>query len=33
MIVTQGSTQWDHRATLKLDGDVELELQALVAAL
>jgi NAD-dependent deacetylase len=32
-IVTQGSTQWDHRATLKLDGDVELELQALVAAL
>jgi NAD-dependent deacetylase len=32
-IVTQGSTQWDHRATLRLDGDVELELQALVAAL
>ena len=32
-IVTQGSTQWDHRATLKLDGDVEAELQALVAAI
>jgi NAD-dependent deacetylase len=33
VIVTQGSTQWDHRATLKLDGDVELELQGLIAAL
>ena len=32
-IVTQGPTQWDHRATLKLEGDVEAELQALVAAL
>jgi len=32
-IVTQGATQWDHRATLKLDGDVEEDLQALIAAL
>ncbi len=32
-IVTQGSTRWDGRAVLKLDGDVEAELRALVAAL
>ena len=32
-IVTQGSTPWDDRAAVKLDGDVVAELQALVAAL
>jgi NAD-dependent deacetylase len=32
-IVTQGPTPLDDRATLKLDGDVEDELRALVAAL
>jgi NAD-dependent deacetylase len=31
-IVTQSSTRWDGRAVLKLDGDVEEELRALVAA-
>jgi NAD-dependent deacetylase len=32
-LVTQGPTPWDSRAAVKLDGDVEAELQALVAAL
>jgi len=32
-IVTQGPTPWDDRAALKLDGDVEQELRALLAAL
>jgi NAD-dependent deacetylase len=32
-IVTKGPTPYDARAAVKLDGDVELELQALVAAL
>ena len=32
-IVTQGPTPYDHEAEVKLDGDVEAELQALVAAL
>jgi NAD-dependent deacetylase len=32
-LVTQGPTPWDDRAAVKLDGDVEAELQALVAAL
>lgn len=32
-IVTQGPTAWDDRAAVKLSGDVEDELQALVAAL
>lgn len=32
-IVTQGATPWDDRATVKLDGDVEAELSALIAAL
>ena len=32
-IVTQGPTPWDDRAAVKLDGDVEDELRALVAAL
>ena len=32
-IVTQGPTPYDADATVKLDGDVEAELQALVAAL
>ena len=32
-IVTQGSTRWDGKAAVKLDGDVEDELTALVAAL
>ena len=32
-IVTQGPTPWDGRAAIKLDGDVEDELRALVAAL
>jgi NAD-dependent deacetylase len=32
-IVTRGSTAWDHRAAVKLGGDVEDELRALVAAL
>jgi len=32
-IVTQGPTAWDARAAVKLAGDVEDELQALVAAL
>ena len=32
-IVTQGPTPWDARAAVKLCGDVEAELQALVAAL
>jgi len=32
-IVTQGLTQWDGRAAVKLDGDVEDELRALVAAI
>jgi NAD-dependent deacetylase len=30
-IVTQGSTQWDARAAVKLSGDVVAELEALVA--
>jgi NAD-dependent deacetylase len=33
VIVTQGATPFDDRATLRLDGDVEEELRALVAAL
>jgi NAD-dependent deacetylase len=32
-LVTQGPTPWDGRAAVKLDGDVEDELQALVASL
>jgi NAD-dependent deacetylase len=32
-VVTKGPTCWDDRAVVKLDGDVEAELQALVAAL
>lgn len=32
-IVTQGPTPWDDRCAVKLDGDVEAELTALVAAL
>jgi len=32
-IVTRGPTPWDARATLKLDGDVVTELEAVVAAL
>jgi NAD-dependent deacetylase len=32
-VVTQGPTPWDGRATVKLDGDVVAELEALVAAL
>ena len=32
-IVTQGETQYDAQATVRLGGDVERELQALVAAL
>ncbi|MGZ6673155.1 MAG: SIR2 family NAD-dependent protein deacylase [Solirubrobacteraceae bacterium] len=32
-VVTQGPTPWDHRAAVKLDGDVVAELEALVAAL
>jgi NAD-dependent deacetylase len=32
-IVTQGPTPYDRGAAVKLDGDVEVELQALVAAL
>jgi NAD-dependent deacetylase len=32
-VVTQGPTPWDHRAAVKLDGDVVAELQALLAAL
>jgi NAD-dependent deacetylase len=32
-LVTQGPTPWDSKAVVKLDGDVEIELQALVAAL
>jgi NAD-dependent deacetylase len=32
-IVTQGPTPYDGRAAVKLDGDVEADLQALVAAL
>ena len=32
-IVTQGPTPYDRDAAVKLDGDVEAELQALVAAL
>jgi NAD-dependent deacetylase len=33
VLVTMGPTPWDDRATCKLDGDVEEELEALVAAL
>jgi NAD-dependent deacetylase len=32
-IVTQGPTPYDSDAAVKLDGDVEAELQALIAAL
>ncbi len=32
-IVTKGPTPWDDRAAVKLDGDIEDELRALVAAL
>jgi NAD-dependent deacetylase len=32
-VVTQGPTPWDHRAAVKLDGDVVAELAALVALL
>ncbi|CAB4936418.1 unannotated protein [freshwater metagenome] len=32
-IVTQGPTPYDHRAAVKLDGDVVTELEALLAAL
>jgi NAD-dependent deacetylase len=33
VLVTKGPTPWDDRASYKLDGDVEEELEALVAAL
>jgi NAD-dependent deacetylase len=33
VLVTQGPTPWDARATLKLDGDVVAELEATLAAL
>jgi NAD-dependent deacetylase len=33
VLITMGPTPWDGRASVKLDGDVEEELQALVAAL
>lgn len=32
-VVTQGPTPWDGRAAVRLDGDVVVELEALVAAL
>jgi NAD-dependent deacetylase len=32
-VVTQGATPWDERAAVKLDGDVVVELEALLAAL
>jgi NAD-dependent deacetylase len=32
-VITQGPTAWDDRAAVKLEGDVVVELQALVAAL
>ena len=32
-IVTQGPTPYDARASVKLGGDVEVELEALVVAL
>jgi len=32
-VITQGPTPWDARASVKLDGDVVSELEALVAAL
>lgn len=32
-VITQGATSWDRHAVVKLDGDVEDELQALLAAL
>ena len=32
-IITMGSTPYDREAAVKLDGDVEAELQAVVAAL
>jgi NAD-dependent deacetylase len=32
-LITQGPTPWDGRAAVKLDGDVEQELSALLAAL
>jgi len=32
-VITQGPTPWDSRATVKLDGDVVAELEALLAAL
>jgi NAD-dependent deacetylase len=32
-LVTQGPTPWDHRAAVKLDGDVVDELEGLLAAL
>jgi NAD-dependent deacetylase len=32
-VITQGSTPWDSRAAVKLDGDVVAELEALLAAL
>jgi NAD-dependent deacetylase len=31
-VITQGPTAWDDRAAVKLDGDVVVELRALVAA-
>jgi NAD-dependent deacetylase len=33
VVITKGPTSWDERTTCKLDGDVEEELEALVAAL
>jgi NAD-dependent protein deacetylase/lipoamidase len=33
VLITMGATPWDDRAAWKLDGDVEAELEALVAAL
>jgi NAD-dependent deacetylase len=33
VLITMGPTPWDSRATCKLDGDVEAELEGLVAAL
>jgi NAD-dependent deacetylase len=33
VLMTMGPTPWDDRATCKLDGDIEEELEALVAAI
>jgi NAD-dependent deacetylase len=33
VLMTMGPTPWDDRATCKLDGEIEEELEALVAAI